>query len=80
MKHQEKRNNQQGLSFRRPENRASLLGMVIKDKERLPAERYNEEEQKPENSAELTLITVLVFDDCCVSVIFAKNTGAVENK
>ena len=39
-------------------------------KERLPAERDKEEEQKQENLAELALVTVLSFDDCCVSVIF----------
>ena len=29
------------------------------------SERDKEEEQKPENSGELTLVSVLVFDDCC---------------
>ena len=41
-------------------------------KERLPTERDEEEMQKLENSAELTLVTVLAFDDYCVSDIFCQ--------
>ena len=44
--------------------------MVVK--ERLLAERDEEEKQKPENLAGLALIVILAFGDCCVSVIFCQ--------
>ena len=48
--------------------------MVIK--ERLQAERDEEKEQKPENSAEFILVTILAFDNCLTPRTLAR----AENK
>ena len=51
---------------------AAHVGPIMVIKDRQPTERDKEEKQKPENFAELTLVTILAFDDCCLSLIFCQ--------
>ena len=60
------------VAFRSVPSRASCA-TILKVKAGNVSMRDEEEEQKSENPAELTtLVTVLAFDDRCVSIIFCQ--------